>query len=275
MRIGVSLLPLESLVQEIGGDTVEVRSLQREGDSCSVFEPRPSSIGWLADARIFFRIGAGYESVIIGKLQAQYPQMRVIDLRESVQTVQSGHPVAAGHDHAHDHEHECDACGLQGDPHIWLDPVRLVALADRVAVELGNHSPGNRQRYASAAREFARKLQEVDSLLAERLQKHQGKAFFIYHPALGYFADRYQLRQVAIAQSSQGPTVKQLHALISQARSLGVRTIFVQPQESKRHAQIIADAIGADVVEIDPMSTGLIANLLHIGDSLAASFSKE
>src|SRR6056300_229058 len=83
LRIGVSVLPLEPLVQAVGGDAVEVRSLQREGDSCSVFEPRPSSVAWLAEADVFFRVGAGFESSILRKVESQFPGVQVLDLRDA------------------------------------------------------------------------------------------------------------------------------------------------------------------------------------------------
>ena len=50
LQVGVSVLPLEALVESIGGDVVEVKSLQEAGDSCSIFEPRPSAIRWPASS---------------------------------------------------------------------------------------------------------------------------------------------------------------------------------------------------------------------------------
>jgi zinc transport system substrate-binding protein len=62
-----------------------------------------------------------------------------------------------------------------------------------------------------------------------------------------------------------------LHARIAEAREAGVRVIFIQPQESRRQAEIIAAAIGARLVEIDPMGADWEASLLHIGESIAAA----
>jgi len=273
IRVGVSLLPLETLVREIGGDAVEVRSLQREGDSCSVFEPRPSSIAWLSNAKVFFRIGAGYETTIMGKLQSQYPEMRICDLREVVELVES---EDSAHDHHHGHDHDEEAGSLHGeDPHVWLDPVRLMSLATLVADELGLLRPESRERFAKAASEYKSRLRDLNNELIAQLKSYDGRAFYIYHPALGYFADRYRLEQITIAEFNQGPSIKQLHQLISQAKRDRVQTIFVQPQESRRQAEILANAIGAELVEIDPMSVELESNLIKIGSALAESFRKD
>jgi zinc transport system substrate-binding protein len=274
LRVGVSVLPLEPLVKAVGGDAVEVRSLQREGDSCSVFEPRPSAISWLAEARIFFRVGAGYESVILEKVSSRFPGLQVDDLREAVATIAAG-------DHAvHDHgEHACEHCqghaGDATDPHIWLDPLRLAEMATRIADRLGEALPERKEAFAEAAGALAARLMTVHAVLEAELTPFEGRSFYIYHPALGYFADRYGLKQVTIAGSSQGPGIRELHTLVSEARHDGVKTIFIQPQESRKHAEIVADAIGATLVEIDPMATDLEGNLAKVGRALAESFAKD
>jgi zinc transport system substrate-binding protein len=275
LRIGVSVLPLEPLVKAVGGDAVEVRSLQREGDSCSVFEPRPSAINWLAEAKIFFSIGAGYESVILDKVESRFPNLKVDDLREVVETIPLDDHATHDHEHAHACAHCAEEARLATDPHIWLDPVRLGLLATRVAESLGEALPEQKSEFARAAVAFSARMAEVHKELEATLAPFRGQAFYIYHPAFGYFAGRYGLRQVSIASSNQGPAAKELHRLIGQARKDGVKTLFVQPQESKRHAEIVAQAIGARLVEVDPMSVDLGANLIHIGRALSESFSRD
>jgi zinc transport system substrate-binding protein len=273
IRIGVSVLPLESLVKEIGGDQVEVRSLQEEGDSCSVFEPRPSAISWLSGARMFFRVGAGYESVIVGKLESQFPGMAIKDLRSVVQVLS-----LEDHEGHHHHGHACEACHEgedSTDPHIWLDPVRLAAMAEYVAVELGKVLPESKLSFQKAAKAFQSEALGIHEDLQNQFRQFEGRGFYIYHPALGYFAQRFGLHQITIAVSSQGPSARELHALIGQAKRDNVKTIFVQPQESTRHAEIVAEAIGADLVTIDPMAMDLLDNLSRIGKALSASFDKE
>lgn len=275
VRVGVSVLPLEGIVKELGGDAVLVRSLQREGDSCSVFEPRPSSITWVAEAKLFFRTGVGYESVIMDKLRRQFSGMAVADLREAVVAI-----GAVEHAHAHDgHDHgTCASCGAGMedalDPHIWMDPVRLAAMADFISGHLRTLLPEEAAGIAERTERFKARALAVHAQLEAKLAPHAGKAFFIYHPALAYFADRYGLRQIAIAGSGDSPTIRELHQRIRQARAETVTAIFVQPQESRRQAEVLAEAVGADVVEIDPMAVDWEENLLHIGEALARSFAK-
>jgi zinc transport system substrate-binding protein len=275
LRVGVSVLPLESVVSEIGGPDIEVRSLQQEGDSCSVFEPRPSTITWLAQAELFFRTGAGYESAIMGKLASQFSKMRVIDLREAITPIRL---EPGAHQH-HDHGHACASCSNATaealDPHIWMDPRRLSQVSSEVEADLLKALPAAAASISARADRFRERAEALDTRLETLLAPYAGRAFFIYHPALGYFADRYGLEQVAISPSGHAPTAKELHNRIRQARDYGVRVIFVQPQESKDHAQTVARAIGADLVEIDPMARDWEANLLQVAQALVAAFAGE
>lgn len=296
LQVGVSVLPLETLVREIGGDEVVVRSLQQAGDSCSVFEPRPSSIAFLAEADLFFRTGVGYETVIMDKIRSGFDRLVVVDLRQAVDVL-----AAPAHDHSHDHEHghshdhdhspdapahahrheesACTACGsaslAASDPHIWLDPQRLVVIAHTVARFLAELRPESAEAFAARALAFTQRAHALDARIQDRLRPFQGRAFFIYHPALGYFAQRYGLEQVAITGSGPAPTARELQERIRQARAAGISAIFIQPQESRDQAEIVAKAIGARLIEIDPMAMDWEANLEHLAKALEASFTGE
>lgn len=267
LRIGVSLLPIESLVREIGGEAVEVSSVQGEGDSCSVFEPRPSAIASLAGVSLYFRIGAAFENTLLPRIQSRFPEMTVVDIRDGIHVLST-----TGHEHGH-HDHE--NCAGHDDPHVWLDPVLLQALAWNVARSLADALPQDRELFEQRAQSYCVQLAQLHEWLGSTLAPHRGRAFFIYHPALGYFAERYGLEQIAIESSGNGSTVRELHEFMRRASERPVTAIFVQPQESRRHAEIVASAIGADVIEINPMSTELIANLKQIGTLVETVFAND
>lgn len=275
LRVGVSVLPLEPVVRELGGEWAEVRSLQQEGDSCSVFEPRPSTISWLARADLFFRTGASYETVIMEKVRTRFPDLSVVDLREAVETlVQDAH----AHHHHHGGEHACGACAAtteSADPHIWTDPHRLSQIAGLISATLIHQLPEQADELKQRLEAFQEKCARIDTALKERLEPFRGRAFYIYHPALGYFADRYGLRQIVISGAGPSPTARELHQRVQEAREEKVTTIFVQPQESRRQAEIIAEAVGARVVEINPMDPDWENNLVRLGEALKSSFAGE
>jgi len=270
VKVGVSVLPLESVVEDIGGPLVDVQSLQQEGDSCSVFEPRPSRIRHLAESRLFFRTGVGYESTLMETISRQYPDLVMIDLREGMELIGLEHVHGPHCAHGHAHVHEAAT-----DPHIWVDPIRLRQIGERVAAALIEIMPEAGPAIQERLDAFTKRLDAVHEQLSHRLKPAAGKSFYIYHPALGYFADRYNLRQVAIGGDSGSPKLGELRERIGEARRDAVVTVFIQPQESRRQADILARAVNAGVKEIDPMHRDWEENLMGIGEALAEALVRD
>jgi len=111
-------------------------------------------------------------------------------------------------------------------------------------------------------------LDEVDARIAEALAPLKGRKFFVFHPAFGYFADAYGLKQVPVEIEGKSPGPRRLAALIEKARREGVKVIFVQPQFSPRGAQAVAEAIGGVVVPMDPLARDYLKNLEHIAQQI-------
>ena len=94
------------------------------------------------------------------------------------------------------------------------------------------------------------------------------RTFVIAHPALTHFAADYDLRQLAIETDGKEPTPASLKALVAQARAEGVKVVFVQREFSDRSARIVADQIGARVVQINPLAYDWPGQMIHIAQSL-------
>ncbi|MEJ0009520.1 MAG: metal ABC transporter substrate-binding protein [Alphaproteobacteria bacterium] len=89
------------------------------------------------------------------------------------------------------------------DPHLWLDPVRMAAIAEPLASRLGQASPANAVTLHYHAEQLATHLREdvdpgVRALLARR-DAHAKTAnlptipFITYHAAYQYFLARYDI----------------------------------------------------------------------------------
>jgi zinc transport system substrate-binding protein len=184
--------------------------------------------------------------------------------------------VEHGHDeHGHDaHAHESHGHGESGreahghgafDPHVWLAPEPVRVIADNMLAALVEADPAGAEAYraghARLLEEIERTDREVRNILAD---VPRGAAFLVYHPAFAYFARAYGLREVAIQQAGKEPSPRRLAELTEMAREKGVEAIFVEPQFSTREASIIADRIGAEVVEADPLAADWPDNLKRL-----------
>jgi zinc transport system substrate-binding protein len=97
----------------------------------------------------------------------------------------------------------------------------------------------------------------------------KGKTFMVFHPSFGYFADAYGLRQEPIELEGKNPTGRQLAEIIRRAREERIRVIFVQPQFSRKSAEVVARSVGAVVMPIDPLARDYLANLERIAETIA------
>jgi zinc transport system substrate-binding protein len=95
--------------------------------------------------------------------------------------------------------------------------------------------------------------------------------FMVFHPAWGYFAQAYGLRQVPIEVEGKAPKPAQLMALIDHARESGIRVVFVQPQFSTKSAALIAQEIGGQVAFADPLAEDWPQNLRQVAEKFRAA----
>jgi zinc transport system substrate-binding protein len=174
------------------------------------------------------------------------------------------HGPGAAHANADQDAHGPDEL----DPHVWLSPRVVKVQARTICDELRRLDPVNEARYEENCRLFQEELDRIDAQIAEALAPLKGREFFVFHPAFGYFADAYGLRQVAVQAGGKDPNVKQLGALIERAKREGVKLIFVQPQFSKGSAEAVAEQIGGAVVPMDPLAEEYLENLLDMASKI-------
>lgn len=251
LQAWVSIAPQAFFVRRIGGNHVRVETLLAPGQSPATFDPTPKQLVRLAKADVYFRIGVPFEQALIGKLASVTQRVSIIDTRKGVALREM--------DRGHDHNHDGSAGAF--DPHIWLDPA-LVKIQSRTICEaLCESDPARADTYRRNLATFESELEAVADLIRRRLAPIQGRRFYVIHPAYGYFADAFGLAQVAVEVSGKAPSAKKLGRLIDRMRRDGVRTIFVQPQFGMGSAQAIAQAIGGQVVPLDPMAGDYLVNL--------------
>ncbi len=277
LDVATSIPPHVYLIHRIGEDRVTGRALIVPGQNPHTFEPNPRQIADLAKCRLYFSLDMPFEDKLVEKLKALAPDMKVIDLQDGLATRKftgdelEAHEAAEGHghdDHDHDHDHgkkkPAHAHDESTDPHTWLNPRLAKAQAERIAQGLAVADPAGAEIYNANYAKLAAELDALDKDLAESLAPLKGKALLVYHPAFGYFADAYGLRQVAVETGGKEPSAKQLRSLIKRAKQEGVRVVFVQPQFALASAQALAQQINGSVVPLDDLSPNYIENLREV-----------
>lgn len=258
IQILVSVLPEKTFVEAVGGDRVRVMVLVPPGAGHEAIEPSPREAIELTRAQVYFRIGAEFEEGWLERLRASNPNLRVVDLRKDIALRRLVEWSASD---AHEHH----AHGIL-DPHIWTDPLNVEIIARVIRDELTQLDPDYAADYASRFETFAQSIRTLHEDILQQLSDCAGCSFLVFHPAWGYFADRYHLRQIPIEIEGKEPSARELAAIIDLARAEGLKTLWAQPQYAIRSATVVAEAIGARVILADPLSENYFAEMRHVAN---------
>ena len=260
LQVFVSILPQKYFVERVGGQRVAVSVLVGPGRSPETYEPSPRQLTRLAQARIYFRIGVEFEEAWMERLAAAEPGMRIVDLRRGLKLRPMDSPV----------QNPADAHGLP-DPHVWTSPPLVKVMAATIRDTLAELDPAHRAEYDANLRAFAADLDQLDREIRALLAGTRTRSFMVFHPAWGYFADTYGLKQIAIEAGGKEPGGRALAGVIAIGRREGVKAIFVQAQFSRRVAETIAQSLGARVVAVDPLAEDYPDNLRSVARAFAGS----
>jgi zinc transport system substrate-binding protein len=181
------------------------------------------------------------------------------------------------HHHHHEseaHQHSDDESQYQ-DVHVWMSPANNLIIAQNICKALQTADPANSAFYTANLNKFSEKLLALDEKLKQLLAPHKGKTFLVYHPAFGYFGKHYGLIQEAVETGGKSPSPKHLEQLINEAKKDNVKIIFVQPQFNEKYADIVAKAVGAKIVRIDPQLPDVLENYSYIAAQLSTALKSE
>lgn len=262
LSVVVSIPPQAFVVERLAPAGTSIVVLVGPGQSPETYDPTPAQMTELANADIYFRIGLPFEDRLLKRLSTIAPNLAVVDTREGIEL---------RHIEGHVHTEDVGAHGAgQLDPHIWLAPrlfgIQAVTVADALKRQLPDSAPAIERSLSGLVSD----LEKLDGEIASMLRPFAGEAFYVFHPAFGYFADAYGLRQVPIETGGKEPSPQQLATLMENASAAGARVIFVQPEFATASAEAVARQIGATVVPLDPLSRDYIASLRGIAAGIVA-----
>ena len=221
------------------------------------YQPTPKQMLALHNAKAYFEIGIPFEKTLIKKLKKMDGQINFIDMCNNTKQLIY---------------HVNDKVVI--DPHIWMSPVQLKVLCNNTLDALIKLMPQRAAYFKNNYDTYIKKLNKIKKELKETLAPYKGETFFIFHPALGYFAADFGLKQEAVEVEGKEPTPKELFNLISRAKKAGVKVIFVEPQFSKKSAQALAEAIHGSVISVNPLSENVLDNFQVIAEKIKGSFLK-
>lgn len=254
LKVFVSILPQQYLLEQIGGEQIEAHVMVTSGYAPATYDPLPQQLQTLSSTNLYFAVGhLGFELAWLDKIRALNPQLKVILADDDIDLVKIETKAQHHADHAHLY-----------DPHIWLDPQLALNMAALMRDQLSQAMPEYQAFYAQNYQSLAERLNALDVQLQTELKPLKNRRFMVFHPAWGYFARRYGLEQIALSPIGKTPSPQDLIEMIDTAKRYEIKRIFVQKQFSQHMAKTVAQSIDGKVIAADPLTYNYIDNLKTI-----------
>jgi zinc transport system substrate-binding protein len=141
------------------------------------------------------------------------------------------------------------------DPHVWLDPMKMIQLGEAIAAQLIGIDPDNERVYTKGLASLTTILTSIDDQYQAGLTTCQRTTFLTTHAAFGYLADRYGLTQISISGLSPDhePSPERITEIHRIAEEEGLTTVFFETLTSPELAKTIAEDLGLRTDVLDPI----------------------
>ncbi len=256
LRVVATTPDYGALAQAIGGEHVKVTILAKSTEDPHFVDPRPSHIVALNRADVLIESGAELE---IGWLPP---------LVEGARNPRLLHG-APGRVYGADGIEMLDVPAIldrsqgdvhaRGNPHFLMDPRNAEIVARRLAERLCSLDPDSCPAFRANLDRFLHALQRKLEEWSRLLEPFRGTAVVTYHNTWRYFARRFGLDADLFLEPKPGipPSPPHLARVIETMQRQGIRVILVEPFQSRRTAEAVAERAGAIVVEVCQFPGGL------------------
>lgn len=220
-RVAAAFYPLAYAAQTLGGNRVDVENLTPPGAEPHDLEVSPSDVQQIRSAGLVLLLGEGFQPQLEAAAGSGSKVLRLLD------TPRLGRFP-------------------DGDPHVWLDPLRYALIVRRIGAAL------HRGR---AAQSLVLRLRALDRRYRLGLAHCARRDIVTSHEAFAYLGQRYGLRQVAITglTPEAEPAPRDLQRVVDLVRRTHTTTVFFETLVSPRIADTVARETGARTAVLDPM----------------------
>ena len=244
-----SFYPLAYVAERVAAPDGIVENLTQPGVEPHDLELTGQQVGSIADADVVLYLH-GFQPAVDEAVE-QNADDHSLDVAETVDLL----PATEEESHEDEDGDRDDHGDLEGDPHVWLDPANLAAIAQTVADELAEIVPDRADALQDRADELVAELNALDEEFESGLAQCERRVFVTSHEAFGYLADRYDLEQVGISGLSPDaePSPARLAEVQEVVQAEGVTTIFYETLVSPKVAETMAEDLDLATAVLDPI----------------------
>lgn len=251
----VSFSILGDMVEQVGGDRVELVTLVGPDGDAHVFSPTPADAKTLASADIFFVNGLGFEGWIERLEKSSGFDGAVVVASRGVKslTMQEEGAHHQGKDGDNDHGHE-DHAGEDEqitDPHAWQDLANGKIYVANIRDGLIAADPEGKPVYEANAAKYLDAIAKEEAAVkaAVGALPEARRKIITSHDAFGYFGRAYGLEIIApqgVSTESEA-SAQDVAKIIRQIRDENIPAVFIENITDHRLLDQIARETGAKI----------------------------
>jgi zinc/manganese transport system substrate-binding protein len=241
LNVIASFSILGDFVKNVGGDRVEVATLVGPNGNAHVYAPSPGDAKKVADAKLVFVNGLGFEGWLERLVKASGTKAPVVVATKGIKPLER----AGEHDHDHDHDHG------RADPHAWQSVANAKIYVANIRDALIAADPAGKDAYSANAVAYLAKLDALEHDVREVIAKIPAdrRRVITSHSAFGYFQDAYGVNFTAPqgVSTEAEASAKDVAAIIAQIRKQKVAAVFLENVTDPRLVEQVARETGAKV----------------------------
>lgn len=245
----VSIEPMRLIAEQLAAGNFEIHTLTPSGSSPETYQPTPRQMELLRNSAAYIRVGTlGFERTQLRKMTESIPHLHIVNASQRIKHLPAG-----------------DSC----DPHTWTSVRNIKVIATNICDALCDLDTLNRVRHIAKLYDFMESVDSLDREIRTMLADVRQRTFLIYHPSLSYFAYEYGFEQLYVEDEGKEPSAERIARLIDECRKKRVKVVFVQKGYNTSTARRMAEEIGAEVTEINPLGYDWPAEMMKIAKALA------
>ncbi|MBN8210157.1 zinc ABC transporter substrate-binding protein [Bacillus sp. NTK071] len=253
MDIYTTIYPLEYFAERIGGNDVNAESIIPPGSDAHSFEPTTKTMTKLAESDIFIYNGAGMEG--FAEAVKETLQNESVTVLEAADGIHIGETEEEHENHADEDSHDGHDHG-DLNPHLWIDPILSIQLAENIKNTLVDLDPENQEKFEENFKALKDDLTALDDSFNDMVSNAPKKEFLISHDAYSYWESRYGLNQLSVSglSPSQEPTQKQLEDIIQTAENHNISYMLFEQNATPKPAKAVQQELGLKTLRIHNLS---------------------
>lgn len=251
VAVAAAFAPLAEQAARIGGADVSVTDLTPLGATPHGLQPSQTAQAALRRARVAIYLGGDFQPAVVAAIAKLPATTTKLDLAADGESLPAPKPVPG----ARGAIEGAPVRSAGTDPHVWLDPERFAAMAQRTQAALAAAAPERRTDIDARGGTYLAELTALAGEFKTGLAACRGQTILTTHPAYGYLAERYGLEQAVVGGLTPDavPNPRTLAAIKRFAAAKDVKTMFLSTPLPSRTAKVVERETGLKLSTLNPV----------------------